>query len=103
MMPRGYRRRARQDHLDFCSFAGRAIEIESAPQTIGHDVVDDVQPKAGAAEITARREERIEGLVPDVGAHPATIVAEKDLDFVFTRRPHLDIDRSALVIGKRNA
>jgi hypothetical protein len=33
---------------------------------MGHDVVHNVQSEPGAAEVAARGEERIEGLMPDI-------------------------------------
>src|SRR5262245_28479961 len=70
----------RQDELNFRSSAALAFETELAAQTMGHDVVDDMQPKAGAAVVTTRREEWIEGLSPDVGSHATTVVGEQDFD-----------------------
>jgi hypothetical protein len=91
----------RQDDLDFGSLAGSAIEIEPATQTIRDDTVDDVQAKASAALIAARREERIERLAPDGATHAAAIVGKPDFDIVIPRRQHLDVDGTFLVVGKR--
>src|SRR3981189_722455 len=52
-LPAGRRCRchARQDELDFSSFAGHAIETEPAAQITRDDAVDDMQTEASAALI----------------------------------------------------
>jgi hypothetical protein len=87
--------------MDFRSSAGRAVNIELSGQTIGDDVVDNMQAEPSAAALAARREERIEGLAADVSAHAAAIVGKQDFDFVAARRPHLDVDRASLTVRKR--
>src|SRR5471030_3020289 len=72
-LPSG-RRQARQHELDFRSPAGLAVEIDPAAQTVGDDTVDDMQAKAGAAQVATRREKRIESLAPDTVAHAAAVV-----------------------------
>ena len=94
------RRRARQDQLDFRPLAGFAVEIEPATQTIRDDAVDDMQAKAGAALIAARREKRIERFSPDIETHAAAVVGKKNFDIVLAGRLHLDVDGTALAVGK---
>src|SRR5205807_2035935 len=88
------RRDTRQDDLDARPRPGLGLEIEPSAETIGDDVVDDVQAEAGAALIAPRREERIEGAAPDVQAHAAAIVGEDDLDIVASGLAGLDLDRA---------
>ena len=95
------RRCQRQDNMDFRASAGRAVNIELPAETIGDDVVDDMQAEPSAAALAARREERIEGLARDVGAHAAAIVEKQDFDFVAARRPYLDFDCASLTVRKR--
>ena len=85
---------ARQDDLDPRAAARLGIEIEPAAEPIGHDAVDDVQAKPGAALVAPRREERIEGAAANIEAHAAAIVGEQDLDIVLAGLAHLDIDRA---------
>jgi hypothetical protein len=59
---------ARQQYVDSRSFARRTIETERTPQTIGHDVVHDVQPETRAPLIATCREERIKRLVLGIGS-----------------------------------
>ena len=65
-----------QNDLKFRARARRTVNIELPPETIGDDVVDDMQTEPSAAALAARREERIEGLAPDVSAHAAAIVGK---------------------------
>jgi hypothetical protein len=51
--------------------------------------VDDVQAQARATAITARGEERIERVAPDIDTHAAAIVGKDNFDIVLARRPHL--------------
>src|SRR5882757_9536005 len=68
------RRLARHDDLD-CRFrAGFGFQIDPAAQTIGHDVVDDVQSEASAALVAPGCEKRVEHLALDLRAHSAAIV-----------------------------
>ena len=67
-------RHAGQDQLNSCPFVRLAIEIDPATQTTRDDVVDDMKAEANAALVSARREERIERLAPDIDAHAAAIV-----------------------------
>jgi hypothetical protein len=69
-----WRRHFRQDDRYFCSFAGRAFQIDAAPQAICDDAVYDVQAEASAALSAACGKERIECLSPDIQAHAATII-----------------------------
>jgi hypothetical protein len=68
------RRHAGQDQLDPCSLASFAIKMEPAAQTIRDDGVDDMETEASAASVPPGREERVEGLAPDIEAHAAAIV-----------------------------
>ena len=68
------RRFARHDDVDFRSRARSSFQIDPATQTIGHDVVDDVQSEAGAALVAPGREKRVEHLAPDLRAHTAAVV-----------------------------
>jgi hypothetical protein len=56
-----------------------------------------MQAKACTVQM-ARREERIEGLTPDLGAHAATIVGKQNFDAVLARSPHLDGDSTFLTV-----
>ena len=94
-------RHLRQDELNSRSLAGFAIEMQPAAQTIRNDGVDDVQAEAGAASISARREERIERPVPDIEAHAAAIIGKDDFDIVRPGCLHLDLDGTSLAVGKR--
>jgi hypothetical protein len=69
----------RQNQPHHGPLAGFTAEIEPATEAIGHDAVDDVQAEVGATLITTGRKERIESLLPDVGAHTATIIGKNDL------------------------
>jgi hypothetical protein len=82
--------------LKFRSRSGRAFKIEPTAQTVRHDVVEDMQAKACTAQMVARREEWIEGLTPDFGAHAATIVGKQNFDAVFPKCAHLDGDGTFL-------
>jgi hypothetical protein len=93
-------RHARQDHLNSCSPAGFAVEMESAAQTIRDDGVDDMKAEAGATPVTAGREERIEGLAFDVEAHTATVVRKKNFNILVSGRPDLDVDEAFFAVGK---
>src|SRR5262245_31101852 len=90
----------RQDKLDLCPVARLAIEAEPATQTIVHDVVDNVQPEAGAPKIPTCRKERVERLTPDAGIHAAAVIAEEHLNLAFSECPYLDVDSTGLIIGK---
>src|SRR6185295_2222827 len=71
---RGQRRFARHDDPDLRPRTGPGFQIDPASQTIGHDVVDDVQSQPGAALVAPGREEWIEHLTPDFRAHAAAVV-----------------------------
>ena len=86
------RRHTRHDDAYFRSLIGFAIKADLAAQAIRDNRVDDVQAETGAAQIAPRRKERIEGFVPDVGAHATTIVREANFDILITRGSHLDAD-----------
>src|SRR3954463_16537821 len=60
------RRFAGHDDLDLRSGAGFGFQMDPATQTIGHDVMDDVQAEAGVALVTPGGEERIEHLALDL-------------------------------------
>jgi hypothetical protein len=47
------RRGQRQDGMDFRSSAGRAVNIELPAETIGNDVVDDMQAEPSVAALAA--------------------------------------------------
>src|SRR4051794_14888366 len=68
------RRLARHDDLYFRARAGFGVQIDPAAQTIGHDVVDDVQSEASAALVAPGREKRVEYVALDLRAHAAAIV-----------------------------
>jgi hypothetical protein len=69
---------SRQEDLEFCPFARLAIETDPATQTIRDDVVDDMEAVASAALVSARREERIERLAPDIEAHATAIIGKEN-------------------------
>src|SRR6516165_9436918 len=50
--------------------------------------------------MVARREERIEGLTPDLGAHAGTIVGKQNFDAVLPGCAHLDGDGTFLAVRK---
>ena len=91
----------REDELDFCSFAGFAIEIEPATQTIHDNAVYDMQAEAGAALIAPCCKERIERLAPDIRSHRAAIVAKGSFHVVLPERLHLDVKGAPFSLGKR--
>ena len=68
------RRVTRHDDLDFRAHAGFGFQMDPATQTIGHDVVDDVQPQTGVALVAPCGEKRIEHLALDLRAHAAAVV-----------------------------
>jgi hypothetical protein len=53
--------------------------------------MDDVQAEAGVALIAAR-EERVEGIAPDLRAYAAAIVGKTDLNIIIAARLALDVD-----------
>src|SRR5882757_2211562 len=74
--------------------------MESASQIIRDNGMNDMQAEPRAAAIAACREERIEGLAPDVKAHAAAVVGKKDINGVVTGSLDLDVDRTSAAIGK---
>ena len=89
-----------QNDLKFRPRARRTLKIEPAAQTVRHDVVEDMQAKAWAAEIVTRREEWFEGLPPDLGAHAAAIVGKQNFNAVLPRCPRLDGHSIFLAVRK---
>ena len=87
-----------QNDLKFRPRARRTVKIEPTAQTVCHDVVEDMQAKACTAQMVARREEWIEGLTPDLGAHAATIVGKQNFDAVLPRCAHFDRDGTFLTV-----
>jgi hypothetical protein len=75
--------------------------MKPASQAIRDDTVDDVQAKAGVAEIAARRKEWVEGFAPDIWIHAAAIVGKNNLNMIIAARLDLDVDGALLAVRKR--
>src|SRR5882757_2234521 len=74
--------------------------MESAPQIIRDNGMNDMQAEPCAAEIATGCEERIEGLASDIRAHAAAVVGKDDIDRVVTGGPDFDVDGTSAAVGK---
>ena len=74
--------------------------MESTSQIIRDNGMNDMQAEPRAAAIATCREERIEGLAPDVRVHAAAVVGKKDINGVVTGSLDFDVDSTSTVIGK---
>ena len=64
----------------------RGVDLDGATELL-HDAVDRGEPEPGAACRRLRREERLEGLLDDVGSHALPAVTDLQTDIAARRQP----------------
>ena len=79
---------------------GLEFEHHPAAQLLGHEIINDVQAKSGAAFVAARGEEGVERLALHVGRHAGAVVGKCDLDIVAAARLGRDRNGPRAPVGK---
>src|SRR5207237_10900190 len=74
--------------------------IEPSYQTSLVECRYEIETQTVTALIPTGREERIEGLAPDIEAHAATVVRKTNLNAISADGPDLDVDETCLAVGK---
>ena len=90
----------RKRHANRRAFSRRGDERDLATELLRHEIVDDVETKAGAALRTSGGEERIEYVTLDVLRDAAAVIREGDLDLLHAEATRLDKHVSAGPIGE---
>lgn len=80
---------------------GLAVELELTAETLHHDGVNGVQPKAGCALMTAGGEEWIECLPFDLRRHAAAVVSHDQRNMIGFRAIQSNINDPIAPVGKR--